>query len=183
MKGLVFTELLEMVEERFSIATCDRMIEEADVPSAGAYTSVGTYDPAEMVRLLAALTTLTHVSQADLLRDFGGHLFRRFVVSFPQFFEKVEGAFAFLPRVDDHVHVEVRKLYPDAELPSFACERTTADRLAMTYRSTRELPDLAEGLILACIEHFHEPITLRREAVDREPKAVRFVLERERPSP
>ena len=42
MKGLVFTEFLELVDEQFSFETCEQIIEMSDLPSGGIYTSVGT---------------------------------------------------------------------------------------------------------------------------------------------
>ena len=56
----------------------------------------------------------------------------------------------------------VRKLYPDAQLPSFECT-SEPGRLAMLYRSTRPFADLAEGLIMGCIEHLGECIDVQRE--------------------
>jgi len=41
MKGIVFTEFLEMVENKFSPELADRIIEGAEVPSGGVYTAVG----------------------------------------------------------------------------------------------------------------------------------------------
>ena len=55
MKGIVFTEFLEMVEETFGLETVDTIIENSNLPSEGIYTSVGTYDFNEMVSLITAL--------------------------------------------------------------------------------------------------------------------------------
>jgi Haem-NO-binding len=52
MKGVVFTEFIEMVEDRFSPEMADRIIERAKLPSGGAYTTVGTYDHGEMIQLV-----------------------------------------------------------------------------------------------------------------------------------
>ena len=38
MKGVVFTEFLEMVEDIFSPDIADQIVEEADLPSGGVYT-------------------------------------------------------------------------------------------------------------------------------------------------
>ena len=43
MKGIVFTEFLEMVEEKYGLEMVDDIIENANLQSHGAYTSVGTY--------------------------------------------------------------------------------------------------------------------------------------------
>ena len=176
MKGMVFTEFLELVDEQFGFETCERMIEMSDLPSGGVYTSVGTYQLQEMAALLGSLSEVTAIPPPDLLRAFGRHLFARFVVSFPVFFEGITSSFEFLPRVDSYVHIEVRKLYPDADLPTFACEMTTPDTMIMTYRSTSNLPDLAEGLILECIDHFGEPLVVRRERLEGEPPATVFTI-------
>ncbi len=79
--------------------------------------------------------------------------------------------------VESYVHVEVRKLYPDAELPYFECEAPDEKHMVMTYRSTRPLADLAEGLIAGCAAHFGETIDIAREDLPGERGThVRFTL-------
>ena len=56
MKGIVFTEFLDMVEARFTPEVADRMITAAAVPSSGAYTAVGTYDYHEIIQLVVQLS-------------------------------------------------------------------------------------------------------------------------------
>ncbi|MBU4234302.1 MAG: heme NO-binding domain-containing protein [Desulfobacterales bacterium] len=176
MKGIIFTEFFELVDERFSFETTEHLIEMSHLPSGGIYTSIGTYDPQEIVTLVTNLSTLTGISIPDLLKEFGRHLFKRFLISFPAFFEGIKSPMEFLPRVDDYVHLEVRKLYPDAELPSFACTMPEPGMMIMTYRSKRNLPDLAEGLILACIDYFGESFLVRRETGQGDPPETRFII-------
>lgn len=38
MKGLVFVEFVEFVEDRFSLETVDRIIEKSSLATGGAYT-------------------------------------------------------------------------------------------------------------------------------------------------
>src|SRR5262245_36668550 len=179
MKGIVFTEFLEMVETPLDAATVDRIIVGAQVPSGGAYTAVGTYDHGEMWSLVAALSKATATPVPDLLRSFGEHLFGRFVVGFPQFFAGVASAFDFLANLNGMIHVEVRKLYPDAELPHFQVLERSASRMVLLYQSARHFGDLAEGLLHGCAAHFREALTIRREGVAAESGSrVRFTLER-----
>src|SRR5688500_13719002 len=86
MKGIVFTEFLEMVEHQFGPAIADRIIVESKVASNGAYTSVGTYDHGELVAMVVCLSAATGVPAEALVQAFGEHLFERFAVGFPQFF-------------------------------------------------------------------------------------------------
>lgn len=162
MKGIVFSEFIELVESKFSIEIADQIIEESTLASGGAYTSVGTYDHGEMVQLVVKLSELTDVPVPDLLRVFGAHLTGRFTALYPAFFEQVADTFTFLDTIENHVHVEVKKLYPDAELPSFQTERPDENTLIMKYTSFRPFADLAEGLIQGAITHFGEKIQLER---------------------
>jgi hypothetical protein len=179
MKGIVFTEFLEMVESRFDPAMVDRIILDARVPSGGAYTSVGTYDHGEMWSLLAALSKATAAPVPDLLRAFGQHLFGRFVLGFPHFFTATGSTFEFLANLNGMIHVEVRKLYPDAELPHFEVQERNALRMVLLYQSARHFADLAEGLIQGCAAHFREKLAISRESVAADSGSrVRFTLER-----
>jgi len=62
MKGIVFSEFLNMVDERFSIEMSERLIDGVNLPSRGAYTTVGTYDAQEIVDLVAKLSEITKIS-------------------------------------------------------------------------------------------------------------------------
>ena len=88
MKGIVFAEFIEMVDEKFSMEMSERLIDEVQPPSGGAYTTVGTYDSQEIVDLVAKLSEITSISVPDLLKTFGRHLLSRFVELFPEFFDK-----------------------------------------------------------------------------------------------
>jgi hypothetical protein len=179
MKGVVFTEFLEMVETRFDPELADRIIQAAHVPSAGAYTAVGSYDHGEMWSLVAELSKATEIPAPDLLRAFGQYLFGRFVLSYPRLFEGVRSCFDFLEGLDGVIHVEVRKLYPDAEVPHFEVLERSATRMVLLYESARHFADLAEGLMHGCGAHFGERLTIARESLPAEAGSrVRFTLER-----
>jgi len=179
MKGIVFTEFLEMVEDKFSADMVDDIIDDCDLASGGAYTAVGTYPHEEIVALVSALSKHSQIAIPDLLRIFGEHLFGQFVKGYPTFFDGITGALPFLHGIEDVIHVEVRKLYPDAELPRFSTEVFTDNQLILVYESSRHFEDLAEGLIHGCIKYFGESISVVREAIqiDNHPQE-RFILTR-----
>ncbi|MFN4103189.1 MAG: heme NO-binding domain-containing protein [Tepidimonas sp.] len=156
MKGIVFSEFIEMVEEQFSPEIADRMIDAAQLPSGGAYTAVGTYSHEEMLALITELSRLTDVPVDTLVHAYGRHLFRRFTALYPAFFDGVPTAFDFLASIENHVHIEVRKLYPDAELPHFDTPEADARRIVMVYESRRPFAALAGGLIEGCLAHYGE---------------------------
>jgi Haem-NO-binding len=177
MKGIVFTEFLEMVEGKFSPELADRIIEQAELASGGVYTTVGTYDHVEMIRLVTCLSKETGVSTTDLMRFFGEYMFGRFFVLYPKYFEGIDSSFGFLAKIEDYIHVEVRKLYPEAELPTFGCDTSQLGSLRLTYRSTRPFAPLAEGLIRGCLAHFGEAADIEIEDLSAGAgTAARFVI-------
>lgn len=166
MKGIVFSEFIELVETKFSVETADQILEESNLASGGSYTSVGTYDHTEMIELVVKLSDVTGVDVPELLRTFGQHLTSRFAELYPSFFDDAGDTFSFLETIENHVHVEVKKLYPDAELPHFHTQRSDANTLVMNYSSFRPFADLAEGLLLGSIAHYREPIELTRQTTE-----------------
>lgn len=176
MKGIVFTEFLEMVETGFGLEVVDEIVSSANLPSGGAYAATGTYDHAELVSLVVRLSKSTEQPVPVLVKAFGEHMFGRFVQLYPVFFAGVTDAFIFLESVDSHIHQEVTKLYPDAELPRIFTERSSG-ALLLTYRSARGFGDLAHGLIVACLRHFGCEAEVSREDLSGgEGKEVRFEI-------
>ncbi len=167
MKGVVFTEFLKMVEEAHGLDMVDTIIEKSDLPSGGAYTAVGTYDHTEAVALVSSLSTETGASVGGLLKAFGEYLFNTLAGAYPQFVEGSANELDFLEKVESYIHVEVRKLYPDAELPSFECSRPNSpDELHMVYQSSRHFEDLCEGLIIGSLKHFKSSATIQRTKLE-----------------
>jgi len=115
------------------------------------------------------------MSTEDLLKAFGKHLFSRFVVGYPLFFQDVDNSFTFLKTLDSHIHVEVKKLYPDADLPKFDYSLSDDGVLIMEYKSQRAFSDLAYGLLEGCVAHFKDPISITSEEIDGK-QHVKFTL-------
>ena len=177
MKGLVFREFIDMVEDQFSLQMVDDIIEASTLASGGAYTSVGTYPHDEMMQLVHQLSIRSAIPILDLLKHFGRHLFQRFTVIHPEYVTSHTSAFELLKVLDNEVHVEVRKLYDGAELPVFEYEILNDHRMLFIYKSSRPLADFAHGLIEDCIVYFSEKITIERTDLPEPTSAhTRFIL-------
>lgn len=178
MKGVVFTEFMDMVEEVFSDDVLDEIIDKADLPNDGAYTTVGTYDHEEIVQLVVALSETSNIPVPDLLEAFGKHLLGQFVKGYPQFFDEAKGVFDFLSNIDSYIHVEVLKLYPDAELPKFYHQQHSDQHLSMYYQSSRHFEDLAVGLIKGTLAHFQTAGTVTKsESQWKGQEAIKFDIQ------
>lgn len=174
MKGIVFTEFLEMVEEQFGLETVDAIIDASDLPSEGIYTSVGTYDFNEMVALLQSLSKKTNISIDDLLYAFGHYLFGSLGKAHPEVIKSYNSPIGLLYSIEDHIHVHVQKLYPDAELPTFNILEKTDTSISMVYVSSRGLYRLAHGLIEKCFEHFNTSSKVTFELLKEDGTEVKF---------
>lgn len=181
MKGIVFTEFLEMVEDKFSPEVADKIIDASEnLSTDGAYTSVGTYHHSELIELVSHLSEEVDVDLALLVETFGEYLFGRFVELYPGFFEENQTTFGFLELIENHVHVEVKKLYPEAELPTFDTKRVNDDHLEMIYQSKRPFAPLAYGLMKGCKDYYNENITISQQDLgDGENKHVKFSLRKQ----
>ncbi len=162
MKGIIFTEFIELVEQTFSIDTAEEMIEQSNLPSGGAYTSVGTYSHEELLALIGNLSRLTGIPVPDLVMTFGEYLFRRFSEMYPMMFREITDPLNLLSIVEGHIHVEVKKLYPDAKLPSVVAVRKTDKSMELQYQSERPLAIVAEALIRGCFKFFGKELRLER---------------------
>ncbi len=180
MKGVIFTEFLEMVEETFSPEMADQIIVESQLPSEGAYTALGDYSHQEILRLVTHLSRETDIPVSELMKEFGKRLITCFAITHSDFFSQVDSTFAFLESIERSVHVEVKKLYQNTHPPSFEYNQPVSGNLIMTYRSKRPFSDLAEGLILGAVDYFGENISVARHDIPVEQgDETQFVLTQE----
>ena len=174
MKGIVFTEFLEMVESSFGLETADTIIENSELPSEGIYTSVGTYDFNEMVSLITSLSETVDIPANDLIYTFGLYLFTSLGKAHPEVIKSYNSPLALLYSIEDHIHVHVQKLYPEAELPTFKILDKTDTSISMIYSSSRGLYRLAHGLMEKCFEHFNGSAVIEYELLKEDGTEVKF---------
>lgn len=165
-----------MVESSYGLETVDALIENCKLPSGGAYTSVGTYDFNEMVTLLTELGKVTGIAHEKLLYSFGHYLFNGLVSAHPEVVTSYKNPIGLLTCIEDHIHVHVRKLYPDAELPQFKILSKTENSLEMIYQSSRGLYALAHGLIEKTFEHFGKTVQVDYKLLEENGTEVKFAI-------
>ena len=179
MKGIVFTEFMEMVESEFGFVVADKISSLAELHGGGAYSAVGNYPHDDLIAMIGSLSETVGLEPGDLVKSFGRYLFRSFTRNNKSFFEGVDDAYDFLNGIETVIHTEVRKLYDDAKPPAFDCQRNGDAEMMLVYRSDRPFADLAEGLIRECLEYFGDLATLSREAGPTgDLRSARFSLKR-----
>jgi hypothetical protein len=179
MKGIVFTEFLDLVEDKFGLVMVDKIISQSELESQGIYTSIGTYRFSEMLQLLQNLKDNTGVSIDDLLLIYGEHFFSIIEDSYPGLFATYKDPIEMLASIENHIHVEVRKIYPDAELPTFIVEEKTANSLVMIYQSSRSMHHFGLGLMNKTFEHFNTKASIVLEKIKEDGTVVKFIINKE----
>ena len=174
MKGIVFTEFLEMVEAEYGIEMVDTIIERSDLTSEGVYTTVGTYDFGEMLQLLTHLSTETNISINDLLYAYGCYFFSVLLHYHPDIFGWYDHPIAFLSSIENHIHVHVKKIYPDAELPTFEVIAESDKELIMIYSSDRAMYRFAEGLMEKTFQYYNKDAEISVEKINPDGTRVKF---------
>jgi hypothetical protein len=176
MKGIVFTEFLELVELKFGIGMVDTILNESELPSNGVYTAIGTYSFSEMVSLLTNLSKETGLAIDELLLVYGEHFFGVVKESYPTFISQYSDPIEMLSSIENHIHVEVRKIYPMAELPTFTILEKTDESLVMIYKSSRAMHAFGRGLMNKTFEHFNVKATILVEKLKENGTEVKFSI-------
>ena len=178
MKGIVFTEFLDLVENKFGLEIVDTIISQSKLPSEGVYTSIGTYRFSEMLSLLQNLSAHTNVSIDNLLLVYGEHFFSVIEQSYPDLLATYKNPIEMLSSIENHIHIEVRKIYSEAELPEFIVEEKTDDFLIMTYKSSRAMHHFGLGLMNKTFEYFNTSASIELEKIKEDGTEVRFIIKK-----
>lgn len=170
--------MVEMIENEFGIEVLDQVIEEAELESKGAYTAVGNYPDSELHSILNVLGKIKGLSAQEILMGFSNCFFHMLTRQYLVFFDAHKTSFEFLSTLDDYIHPEALKLYPDAITPGFRPNRIDENTLELVYTSKRKLPVLARGLINQTARYYNEDLDVQEELVEEDGSIVKFTLTR-----
>jgi len=171
MKGIVFTEFLELVENKYGLGIVQRIIDESQLETGGVYSAVGTYSHKEMFRMINKLSELKDVPVPQLLELYGEYFFNTLSTNYPQFMNQ-PNVFVFMESIDIYIHPEVLKLYPEVELPSFNAEIINDREMTLLYKSSRKMADFAIGLIKGAAKYFNQSISVEKVNENKEGELV-----------
>ena len=107
---------------------------------------------------------------------YGEHFFSIIETSYPGLLATYKDPIEMLSSIENHIHVEVRKIYPDAELPTFIVEKKDEKSLTMLYKSSRAMHHFGLGLMNKTFEHFNATATIALHKINEDGTEVRFVI-------
>ncbi|MFQ3193274.1 MAG: putative hydrocarbon binding protein [Colwellia sp.] len=161
MQGTVFTSFSDMVIEKMGMPVWNELLKKIKPNSEGIYTNGMQYENAEIMAYATELSIITQVDAPTLIRKFGEYLFIDFYRNSPLKTSQIDNLKDFLICVDSLIHKEVKRLYPNAYLPSFNYDEKPNGDLIMFYQSKRKLCHLCEGLIMGAAKHFQQSISIK----------------------
>jgi len=160
MKGIIFTTLQDMVEEEFGLECWEAIINNPAVINGGMYTSVKSYPDEELLALIAGLSKHMNCPVDVLVEAIGEKLLPKLVASLPSNLVDYDNLWSFLADIDGVIHVEVKKLSPDALTPTIRVINRSDNAMMLSYQSPRKMCFLALGLIRNAGEYYKTPVTV-----------------------
>ncbi len=160
MQGAIFTTFSEMIIEKMGMEQWNELLDKTAPISQGVYTKGELYEDSELINMVVALSEKTGISAEQLIQAFGEYLFTSLYESCPADISKITCLREFLLVIDGVIHVEVKRLHPNAYLPKFEYEGGENNELIMYYTSKRKLCHASIGLIYGAAKQFKETIKI-----------------------
>ena len=177
MKGFIFTNFIDFIETSHGLELVDEMITNCDLPSEGIYSSFNSYDFDELVSLLTYVSKKTAVNPEIILEKFGIFVFPYLIGKHSYIIEQYDNALDLIGGIENHIHIEVKKLYNDADLPTFRIVEKTEKNLSIIYNSSKGLTYFAIGLIKETLNHFKVNGTVNIDKSFGTENGVKFNIE------
>ena len=170
MKGEIFRIFESFIIERWSESVFEKIYANSkeELTTKVPFVGPGTYPDQDFFTLVRHALPQLGVDGQSAVRAFGRFLFPQLLKRLPPTLVTATHPRDLLKSLDSVVHVEVRKIYPDATPPRFSYVEPSDNRLMLRYQSKRRLYDLVDGLLDALGAHFNVPMTWKRTIMEDE---------------
>ncbi len=168
MKGMIFNLLEDFIVEGWGPERFEKIMELCPVHAQVPYVGPGTYPDANLMSIIEKTTAELGLGNAEALRRFGRFAFPKLAQKFSVYTQNHRHPKTFLKAVDGVIHVEVRKLFANAEPPRITFEDPAPDRLILHYNSRRQLCPFFAGLVEGCGDFYKVPIAQAQVECARE---------------
>ncbi len=164
MKGIIFNLFEDFVVSRYGDDKYQEIIVASDTGLLDPLEIVGpgSYPDEAFDAILRQTSEKIGRDIPGILQDMGRHSLPKLAARYPHFFEECEHPRDFLKTTSMIHHVEVKKLYQDAQVPHFFIENMSQEGLTLIYKSKRHLCHLCEGLIVGLGDYYKIPISINQ---------------------
>jgi len=160
MKGVIFNTVERFIADGWGEEAYEDIVGRCPLQTRDPFVGPGTYPDADLVAIVTEAARTLDVPLEDALRAAGRFAFPHLKRKLGAAADQWDDPKAFLRALDSVIHVEVRKLYPEAVTPRFTIlEPPEVPRFTLRYESPRKLCHLAEGLVEGLGDDFGVSIT------------------------
>ena len=156
MKGIIFTNFTDFISDSFGLVAWQNILDDTALDEDGCYVGTMTYPDNEFMALFVSACTHCQRDPVEMQLEFGRWLFPILLAKSPAEVKLIDNLKEFLFSIDTVIHVEVKKLDPEAQTPSLHCTQIDANTICLDYLSSRGMGYLAQGLIEGAATHFKE---------------------------
>ncbi len=179
MLGLVFTELVKMLDEVHSPRVCEEIILSAKLPSGGAYTAFGSYADEELHQLVSSASAVLEIEPDTMLHQLGEFMVADLAERYTSHFQASREPFEFLVATNRRLQHEARKLYRDEDLPVFSTQQVGADTLVLECASHHRFGGILLGGVFGVLDYYEMDADVVREVIrEGGNECLRFTLSR-----
>lgn len=162
MKGIVFNLLEQFITEKMGGEKYEEILAGCPLKTREPFVGPGSYPDEDLMALVNMTVEKMGVELPEALRAFGRFCVPKLAERFPIFMSPHNHPKPFLKTVGSVIHVEIKKLYPDAEPPSLTYDDPAPGQLIIRYKSKRRLCRFMEGLIDGVADYYDSPIRYRQ---------------------
>lgn len=159
MKGVIFKAFEQFVVHGWGEEFYEQLVDATPAAGAGAFVGPGTYPDEVLVAMLTTAAQRLDLPLDVALRQFGRFAFAQLARSLPGCLDGHRHPLTLLRVVDTIIHVEVKKLHPEAAIPRVLVDAHGGDDATLRYESPRRLCPLLLGLVEGAGNAFGYEIT------------------------
>lgn len=168
MKGIIFNIAEKFIADRFGEEKLEQILSACELETIEPFVGPGTYPDSDLMEIVHTAAEKVGLPMPEFMKQMGHFTFFKLAERYPNFVAPYSNPKDFLMTVDNVIHVEVRKLYRDTQLPIFQYSEPSENELVITYYSKRKMYDLMEGLINGVAEHFNTRIEQRHSRYEKD---------------
>jgi len=159
MHGIIFAELQNYAETKHGQGTWNALLRNAGLENK-VYLPIKEYPDAEVVALVGAASSMTGLSIAEVLENFGEFIAPSLMKMFGHLLLPEWKTIDVIDNTEGTVHTVVRVKNPGAKPPQLRTVRRGPDEVVLVYTSPRQMCELAIGIGKGLAKHFKETITV-----------------------
>ncbi len=139
MKGIIFKAFEDFVVANFGDEFYEQVLDDTPSAAPGVFVGPGTYPDAVLLALVQTAVQRAGISLEQALTAFGRFAFARLAATAPACVSGHAHPISLLQSIDSIIHIEVKKLYPEAVTPRIQVVQLADDRAQLCYHSERRL--------------------------------------------